>query len=88
MAYLGGTPAYWRTLSNDAAADPRWSSVYQAMDGIQPWAVGRYSTLAATDRWKSERLEPDLAVTAQRRQVYMPVVFPGFSWYNLNRTAP
>ena len=43
---------------------------------------------AAADRWKSERLEPDLAVTGQRQQIYMPVVFPGFSWYNLNRTAP
>jgi uncharacterized protein (TIGR03437 family) len=87
VAYLGGTPAYWRTLSSDAFADPRWSAIYQAMDGIQPWTVGRYSTLAAADRWKSERLEPDLALTGQRRQVYMPVVFPGFSWYNLNRTA-
>lgn len=88
VTYLGGTPAYWRTLSNDAATDPRWAAVYQAMDGIQPWSVGRYNTTAAVDRWRTERLEPDLAATAQRRQVYMPVVFPGFSWYNLNRTAP
>lgn len=87
VAYLGGTPAYWRTLSNDAATDPRWAAVYQAMDGIQPWTVGRYSTMAAVDRWRTERLEPDVAATAQRRQVYLPVVFPGFSWYNLNRTA-
>lgn len=34
VAYTGGTPAYWRTLSNDAATDPRWAAVYQAMDGI------------------------------------------------------
>lgn len=88
VAYIGGTPAYWRTLSNDAATDPRWAAVYQAMDGIQPWTVGRYSTLAAVDRWRTERIEPDLAATAPRQQVYMPVVFPGFSWYNLNRTAP
>ncbi|MBN8730189.1 MAG: hypothetical protein J0L64_06570 [Acidobacteria bacterium] len=88
VSYLGGTPAYWRTLSNDAATDSRWSSVYQAMDGIQPWTVGRYSTQAAADRWKVERIEPDLAVTGQRGQAYMPVIFPGFSWYNLNRTAP
>jgi uncharacterized protein (TIGR03437 family) len=87
VAYLGGTPAYWRTLSNDAATDPRWTAVYQAMDGIQPWSVGRYNSLAAVDRWRTERLVPDLAVTNQRQQVYMPVIFPGFSWYNLNRTA-
>ncbi|MBL8212674.1 MAG: hypothetical protein JNK87_18310, partial [Bryobacterales bacterium] len=87
VSYLGGTPAYWRTLSNDAATDARWAAVYQAMDGIQPWTVGRYSTPAAVDRWRTERLEPDLAVTMQRGQLYMPVVFPGFSWYNLNRNA-
>lgn len=85
--YLGGTPAYWRTLSNDAATDPRWATVYQAMDGIQPWSVGRYNSMATVDRWRTERLQPDLAATTPRGQVYMPVIFPGFSWYNLNRTA-
>ncbi|MBK7927669.1 MAG: hypothetical protein IPJ98_09280 [Bryobacterales bacterium] len=88
VSYLGGTPAYWRTLSNDAATGSQWNGVYQAMDAIQPWTVGRYSTLAAVERWKRERIEPDLAVTNQRGQIYMPVIFPGFSWYNLNRTAP
>ncbi|MBL8234984.1 MAG: hypothetical protein JNL98_41165, partial [Bryobacterales bacterium] len=88
VTYIGGTPAYWRTLSNDAATDPRWRAVYQSMDGIEPWTVGRYSTMAAVERWRTERLEPDLAATAERGQIYMPVVFPGFSWYNLNRTAP
>ena len=88
VTYLGGTPAYWRTLSNDAATDPRWTAVYQAMDGIQPWTVGRYATVSDVDRWKTDRLGPDLAATSQRQQLYMPVIFPGFSWHNLNRTAP
>lgn len=88
VTYIGGTPAYWRTLSNDAATDPRWAGVYQAMDGIQPWTVGRYNSTAAVDRWRTERLQPDITLTAERGQIYMPVVFPGFSWYNLNRTAP
>ena len=88
VAYMGGTPAYWRTLSNDSLRDERWSSVYAAMDAIQPWTVGRYSNVAGMDRWKTERIEPDLAATAARGQLYMPVIFPGFSWYNLNRTSP
>lgn len=88
VAYIGGTPAFWRTLSNDAATDPGWANFYQAMDGIQPWTVGRYNSMATVDRWRTDRLQPDLTVTAQRGQIYMPVVFPGFSWYNLNRTAP
>jgi hypothetical protein len=86
--YLGGTPAYWRALSNDAAADRRWADVYLAMDGIQPWTVGRYSNLAGVDRWSVNQIQPDLAATASRNQLYMPVIFPGFSWHNLNRTSP
>jgi uncharacterized protein (TIGR03437 family) len=87
VSYLGGTPGGWRTLTNDAATDPRWAGFYQAMDVIQPWAVGRYNSITTADRWRTERLQPDLALTEQRGQVYMPVIFPGFSWYNLNRTA-
>jgi uncharacterized protein (TIGR03437 family) len=87
VAYLGGTPAYWRTRSNDAYPDARWTAVYQAMDGIQPWTVGRYGTVPEADRWRTDRLQPDLAATSARGQFYMPVIFPGFSWYNLNRTA-
>ncbi len=86
--YLGGTPAYWRGLSNDAASDRRWADVYLAMDGIQPWTVGRYSNLAGIDRWSVNQIQPDLAATATRQQLYMPVIFPGFSWHNLNRASP
>ena len=28
--YMGGTPAYWRTLTNDSLRDPRWTGVYEA----------------------------------------------------------
>jgi uncharacterized protein (TIGR03437 family) len=89
VSYLGGTPGGWRTLNSDAATDPRWAGFYQAMDIIQPWAVGRYNSISTADRWRTERLQPDQALIEQRGQVYMPVIFPGFSWFNLMRpTAP
>jgi uncharacterized protein (TIGR03437 family) len=87
VTYIGGTPAYWRTFSNDAWTDPGWASVYQSMDVVQPWTVGRYSTLTDVDNWLMNRIAPDLAATANNNQVYMPVIFSGFSWYNLNRGA-
>lgn len=87
VTYIGGTPAYWRTFSNDAWTDPAWASVYRSMDVIQPWTVGRYSTIADVDNWMRNRIAPDLAATTANNQMYMPVIFPGFSWYNLNRGA-
>jgi uncharacterized protein (TIGR03437 family) len=88
VTYIGGTPAYWRTFNNDAWTDPAWASVYHSMDIIQPWTVGRYSTQSDVDNWMTNRIAPDLAATANNNQMYMPVIFPGFSWNNLNRSAP
>src|SRR5260370_14098935 len=36
VTYIGGTPADWRTFSNDALADPAGAGVYQPMGGLQP----------------------------------------------------
>jgi len=86
--YMGGTPSRWRTLTNDARKDPGWTKAYRMMDAIQPWSVGRYRDNNAVDEWKTNMLGPDLAWTKEQGLVYMPVVFPGFSWYNLKRESP
>lgn len=87
VTYIGGTPAYWRSLSNDASHDPAWATTYQEMNVIQPWTVGRFRDIASADEWNQQRLTPDLAATAENHQLYMPVIFPGFSWHNLNRQS-
>src|SRR5581483_1811098 len=88
VTYIGGTPAYWRTSSNDAWSGTAWLDVYRAMDVVQPWTVGRFATNTDADNWRVNRLAPDLALTAANNQLYMPVIFPGFSWHNLNRDRP
>jgi hypothetical protein len=46
--------------------------------------VGRQIRKAWTaDQWKTTHLVPDLALTRQHGQLYMPVIFPGFSWTGL-----
>lgn len=85
---IGGVPAGWGTLTRDSNADPAWNKVYDALDIVQPWTVGRYSSVREADAWKTSHLVPDIARTDVHRQMYMPVIFPGFSWHNLNRNSP
>jgi hypothetical protein len=85
--YMGGTPSRWRTLTNDSRTHSAWTGVYAAMDVVQPWTVGRYGTLEAADRWKEDMLVPDVNLAVANHQLYMPVIFPGFSWKNLNKNA-
>src|SRR6185503_17232416 len=85
VTYMGGTPARWGTLTNDSRKDPAWAEVYASMDVVQPWNVGRYGTLELVDRWKDTVLAPDVKLAQQNHQLYMPVVFPGFSWNNLKK---
>jgi hypothetical protein len=84
VTYMGGTPSRWSTLTNDSRTDPAWAEVYASMDVVQPWTVGRYGTLEAAEKWR-EMLARDLKTAAANHQLYMPVVFPGFSWNNLKR---
>ncbi len=87
VTYMGGTPSRWGTLSRDSRSEPDWGIVYSMMDVVQPWNVGRYGTIQAADSWKTAVVEPDVRLAEQNRQSYMPVVFPGFSWFNLKRDA-
>ena len=81
---IGGVPTYWRTLNNDSQTNAAWATVYHSFDVINPWAVGRYGDLAGADNFRSNLIVPDLANATNAGKEYMPVIFPGFSWHNLN----
>jgi hypothetical protein len=80
---IGETPSSWRTLDGDSKAHPLWADVYRSYDVINPWSVGRFIDDAGADQFLKERVLPDLAETRRLGIEYMPVIFPGFSWYNL-----
>ena len=80
---MGGVPGYWRTLKNDSVGEIEWQHVYEELDIIQPWTVGRYSDSKSIDDWYQNVLLPDIERTNINKQIYMPVIFPGFSWHNL-----
>jgi len=88
VVLMGGVPANWGSLRGDSVSDPEWAKVYAAFDIVQPWTVGRYGSLRDAGNWKQSHLIPDVKLTASNGQLYMPVIFPGFSWHNLNRDKP
>ncbi|MBK7580031.1 MAG: xylosidase/arabinosidase [Myxococcales bacterium] len=87
VTLMGGVPTNWRTLNSDSKTDPAWAAVYTSFDVVSPWAVGRYADNAGADNFKQNKIAPDLLVTKAKGIDYLPVVFPGFSWKNLNGGA-
>ncbi len=82
---IGGVPSNWRTLDADSNSHPDWAVVYRSFDVISPWSVGRFGTDSGADNFARTRITPDVAETRRLGIGYMPVVFPGFSWYNLKK---
>lgn len=84
---VGGVPTHWRTLDRDAQTNAAWAEVFRAFDIISPWSVGRYGDDGGADDFMKKIIAPDLVAAAKAGREYMPVVFPGFSWHNLNGGA-
>jgi hypothetical protein len=85
ITYVGGVPTHWRTCKGDSK--PGYENVYEAMDVLSPWLVGRYdSNVSFASNMKNVFVQ-DAAQAKRTKQGYAPVVFPGFSWSNLMRTT-
>jgi hypothetical protein len=80
---IGGVPTHWRTLTGDSKSAPGWARVYRNYDVISPWTVGRFKDAASADGFLRDLILPDMAEASRAGVRYMPVVFPGFSWFNL-----
>jgi hypothetical protein len=87
VTLVGGVPARWRTLTRDSQPDPDWARVYRSFDVVSPWTVGRFRDAVSVDRFYEEEVTNDLIETRRRGIDYMPVLYPGFSWHNMNRDA-
>jgi hypothetical protein len=81
---VGGGDWDWRKNP-----DPQWQAIYRRFDAYAPWNVGNYLTdangakHASMDYWAEDERE------CQRHgTVWIPVVYPGFSWDNLQQKPP
>lgn len=87
---FGGIPTYWRTLTQDSKTDPGWLRVYGFFDIISPWLVGRVESDDGIYNYAENTLKLDLEYLSNLNgpdqgfnQSFVPVVFPGMSWGNL-----
>jgi hypothetical protein len=82
----GGVPYHWRTNTAEngrgAHSIHTWGPVYEALDMLIPWSVGRFHTLADVQHaeavWTGDCLWCD-----QRDIDIQRVIYPGFSWFNM-----
>lgn len=88
VTLVGGVPARWRTLTRDSQNDPAWAGVYRSFDVLSPWTVGRFKDAEGIDRFYADEVTQDRVETDRLGIGYLPVVFPGFSWHNMNASAP
>ena len=69
--------------------DPEWQALFTRFDAYAPWNVGNHSTDSAgikhatTNFWAADKQRLD-----RRGALWVPVVYPGFTWNNLNRRQP
>jgi len=81
---VGGGDWNWRRNP-----DPAWQKFSRRFGAYCPWNMGNYVTdaagvkHAATNCWAGDQRECD-----RLGMLWMPVVYPGFSWDNLQRQAP
>lgn len=79
-AVMGGVPAYYRSGTKDCK--PGWKKVFNMLDIISPWTVGRYSNNISFWIYKHLVSFFDIISTIWKGQEYLPVVFPGYSFPN------
>jgi len=77
---IGGVPFYWRTGDHDSKPD--FKDVYDQFDALSPWAVGRFDDGGIQSAFEVRVV--DKTLTYAHGQYYAPVLFPGFSWANMN----
>ena len=85
---MGGIPTYWRQRINDSETEAAWQDVYESLDIISPWSVNRYTDNNTADNFKNNLIHPDKLYidnlnTNGNNISYLPVIWPGFSWGNL-----
>ena len=83
VSIMLGVPYYWRTLRKDTENNPALHQLIKKVDIIMPWAVGRYKTSS----YNPSTVAQDVKWAAENGVDYVPLVYPGFTWGNLQKDS-
>ena len=87
-----GVPTGWREQVADSVQDPKLQDIIDQADIVSPWTVGRFNSLDGVQTHADRYWAPDFEWCQSNDKFYLPVTFPGFSWFNLmqvrGREAP
>ena len=78
-----GVPTGFRELTRDSVTNAVLHEVIKLADVVSPWTVGRYRGTNEARRHGEKTWQPDIAWCAEQKVDFLPVVFPGFSWFNM-----
>ncbi len=67
--------------------DQRWQDAFKQVDVISPWMVGRFGTQNNYNTFLTSQIIPGKNWCDDNDVLYVPVLFPGFSWHNLRNGA-
>ncbi len=82
---IAGVPVSWREMTEHDGDAPSWMDAYQLASSISPWFVGAFTDEASELLLIRQHILGDLALTQANGQVYLPVIYPGFSSFNQSR---
>jgi glycoprotein endo-alpha-1,2-mannosidase len=85
-AVLLGVPTFWRDYGSDTEKDQRLHDLLRKVDIVHPWFVGRFNE--DTYPKFAARIADDIDWCNANKVEYVPTIFPGFSWHNMNPRAP
>ena len=84
-----GVPTQFRTLTGDARPDKKLHDLIRMADVVSPWHTGRFQLDGTAEKKRAlkeflkEKISADIKFCDEMGTDYAPVVYPGFSWYNL-----
>ncbi|MCU0473126.1 MAG: T9SS type A sorting domain-containing protein [Bacteroidales bacterium] len=73
--------------NQDFHTNSSWEAALSRADVISPWSVGRYNSLSSHSDFIKKHILPGQDWCDQRNIDFMPVIWPGFSWYNSKRAG-